>query len=100
VSGAGIRGTQVKSSGNKYRVSPSRRLDGAYFSETLIGTNEIKRARGAHLLSASTSSLLWVGWMFELSPCFLDSAFSAMGSHECKCLSLSLVLQSSCFVVI
>ena len=32
--GPGIRGTQVKSSGNKNRMSPSRRLDGAYFSET------------------------------------------------------------------
>jgi hypothetical protein len=30
----GIHGTQVKSSGNKNRMSPSRRLDGAYFSET------------------------------------------------------------------
>ena len=30
----GIRGTQVKSSGNKNWTSPSRRLDGAYFSET------------------------------------------------------------------
>ena len=30
----GIRGTQVKSSGNKNRMSPSRSSDGAYFSET------------------------------------------------------------------
>ena len=32
--GPGIRGTQVKSSGNKNRMSPSRSSDGAYFSET------------------------------------------------------------------
>ena len=32
--GPGIRGIQVKSSGNKNRMSPSRRSDGAYFSET------------------------------------------------------------------
>ena len=32
--GPGIRGTQVKSSGNKNHTSSSRRLDGAYFSET------------------------------------------------------------------
>jgi hypothetical protein len=30
----GICGTQVKSSSNKNWMSPSRRLDGAYFSET------------------------------------------------------------------
>ena len=30
----GICGTQVKSSGNKNWMSPSRRSDGAYFSET------------------------------------------------------------------
>src|SRR5450631_115023 len=30
----GIRGTQVKSSGNKNRMSPSRSSDAAYFSET------------------------------------------------------------------
>ena len=30
----GICGTQVKSSGNKIRMNPSRSLDGAYFSET------------------------------------------------------------------
>ena len=30
----GICGTQVKSSGNKNRMSPSRSSDGAYFSET------------------------------------------------------------------
>ena len=32
--GPGIRGTQVKSSSNKNRISPLRRLVGAYFSET------------------------------------------------------------------
>ena len=32
--GPGIRGTQVKSSGNENRMSPSRSSDGAYFSET------------------------------------------------------------------
>jgi hypothetical protein len=34
IKGPGIRGTQIKSSGNKNRMSPLRRLDGAYFSET------------------------------------------------------------------
>ena len=32
--GPGIRGIQVKSSGNEDRMSPSRGSDGAYFSET------------------------------------------------------------------
>ena len=32
--GPGICGTQVKSSSNKYWMSPARRSDGAYFSET------------------------------------------------------------------
>jgi hypothetical protein len=54
---------QVYTSIKKQRCLVHQREWEAVPLTMVMGTNEIKRARGAHLSSASTLSLLWVGYV-------------------------------------